>query len=312
MKFKLSLLIVSTLISSFAHANLRLTPLNMMLNQNAGTGKYRIGDEWGKKKVTSETLKTESPGFARMALATAYLPVGGTGFYLGKFNGSHVVATNHHVCPKAFECVGDRADFRMLGKKFKITKFFITIPDVDLTLLAIDIPESEEAEMSEVARNFSFNQDVYKGQELITMGFGVAGNARNYLMANQDSDCKVFSEAGEYRHMADPDDINPGTYNAWSFANGCDVSHGDSGSAMVDRRTGDIVGIIWTGKIPKSRLAQNSENLDRMLQTSAPEIWKELSYAVPATKIKEYIRTYARSSKFDHQTREVFNALIEN
>jgi hypothetical protein len=42
------------------------------------------------------------------------------GFYLGKFAGAHVLATNHHVCPVASDCVGGKADFRILGKKLKV------------------------------------------------------------------------------------------------------------------------------------------------------------------------------------------------
>ena len=59
---------------------------------------YRMGDEWGKKKVTIGELEKKSP-FQRAAMATGSVS-GGTAFYLGKYNGFHVVATNHHVMDK--------------------------------------------------------------------------------------------------------------------------------------------------------------------------------------------------------------------
>jgi hypothetical protein len=111
--------------------------------------------------------------------------------------------------------------------------------------------------------------------------------------------------------MADPDELNPGSYQAWSFANGCDVSHGDSGSAMVDRDSGDVVGIIWTGRIPKTPDIQDSKVLDDLLRTQSPRIWKELSYAVPAAKIREVLqRILNEDSTLEPSTREAVEGLI--
>lgn len=296
-----------------AHAHLKLVPQMESADMSAAAGieDYRIGSEWGKRPLTQASIKKETPAFQRAALATAYLPVGGTGFYLGKFAGKHVIATNHHVCPTARSCVGGKADFRLLKKRFTVTKFYITLPNVDLSLLAIDIPAGEEQVMASVARNFSFNKDIQKGMDLITVGFGVGGNPNNSIMGNNDSDCKVFSKTAEYKLLADPDELNPADYKAWSFSHGCDVSHGDSGSAMVDRATSDVVGIVWTGKIPKAEVAQNSTILAEMLKTSSPLIWKELSFAVPAVKIKAFLIPLTTDSQLDEETKTVFKALIK-
>lgn len=295
---------------SSAHAHMKLIPQMEAYEMDAGVDDYRLGSEWGKRPLTASSIKRETPAFQRAALATTYLPVGGTGFYLGKFAGKHVIATNHHVCPTERACLGDNADFRLLKKRYKITKFYITLPNVDLSLLAIDIPASDEKLMGSVARNFAFNKDIQKGMDLITVGFGVGGNPNNSIMGNNDSDCKVFSQTGEYKLLADPDELNPADYKAWSFSHGCDVSHGDSGSAIVDRLSSDVVGIVWTGKIPKAEVAQNSQLLAEMLKTSSPLIWKELSFAVPAVKIKEFLRPLSTDQRLDTETRSVFSALI--
>ena len=47
---------------------------------------YQLGDEWGKKKVTTQLLADASDAFKRSAYATAKVG-GATGFYLGTFNG---------------------------------------------------------------------------------------------------------------------------------------------------------------------------------------------------------------------------------
>lgn len=293
-----------------AHAKLRLIP--DVTATNAGDKEdYRLGDEWGKKRVTAESLAAESKAFQRAASATALLPVGGTGFYIGKFNGVHVLATNHHVCPSARDCEGDKASFRILNKSFTMTKLFISEPNVDIALLALDVPKADEAALAKVAKNFAFKKSIAKGQELITIGFGIGGNPQNYMMANKDSDCKVFSKTNEFKHLADPDEFNPADYKAWSFAHACDISHGDSGSAMVDRATGDVVGIVWTGKIPKAKIVQSSANLQKMFDTTSPSIWKELSFAVPAAKIGEYLKKYSTDSQLDEETKAVFKAIIK-
>ena len=108
-------------------------------------------------------------------------------------------------------------------------------------------------------------------------------------MSEQDDDCKVFSPDGEMRFMADPDEFNPGPFKTWMFATGCDVSHGDSGSAFVDRDTGAVVGILSTGKVPKNVAVQNEDYLTKIYETSADDVWKELTYVVPASKIVEIL-----------------------
>lgn len=309
--FKASILLSALVASTSAFATL-LPDTAASYSINADKEDYRLGDEWGKKRVTNLSILKESAAFARAASSTAYLSVGGTGFYLGKFAGAHVLATNHHVCPVASDCVGGKADFRILGKKLKVKKLYITLPDVDLSLLEIEVPAKDEVALAKVAKNFSFKKDIKKGQELITIGFGVGGNENNSLMANKDSDCKVFSQTAEYVHLADPDDFNPASYSAWSFAHACDISHGDSGSAMVDRQTSEVVGIVWTGKIPKAKKIQSSAYLNKIFaEKNSPDVWKELSYAVPAVKIGEFLAKSIKSNEIDEETITVFKSLIK-
>lgn len=274
----------------------------------AGTDDYRIGDEWGKRPVTPESLTGARPAFRRAALATARVG-GATGFYLGKFRGAHVVATNYHVYSSERACVGGRIRFPLLGVEGSCENFLGTWSDIDLALFTIRVSEADAAKLEAVAGNFRFGEDVRPGQTLLTVGFGVAGNNMRTTMANEDSDCYVFSDSGDYRFMADPDRWNPGSYRAWSFALGCDVSHGDSGSAIVDRESGNVVGIIWTGKIPKSDAAQSSRGLDEMFRARADSMWTELSYAVPAKKIGEHLRSI--SGGMPPAKREIVEALLQ-
>lgn len=253
--------------------------------------RYQVGSEWGKKLVTVEALAEKSEQYKRAAYATAKVQLtqgNATSFYLGEFNGHHIMATNHHVLEDETACLTGRFTFTLLKQKAKCITFLGHWPEIDLALFEVELSQEAAIALKPYGRNLKFDAQFKPGQPLVTIGYGIADNPGRVLMGNEDSDCKVFSS--ESKLMADPDDINPADYSAWSFANGCDISHGDSGSAMVDRETGDVLGIIWTGRIPKNPKVQDSKYLDDLLKTDSPEIWKELSYAVPAPKMKEHLK----------------------
>jgi hypothetical protein len=267
---------------------------------------YRQGDEWGKKPVTAQLL-AESESLRDIAYSTAKVG-GGTGFFIGQFADRYVVATNHHVCPSSADCVGLEVLFPLLKISAEITELVGSWANIDLALLVIDLKIGQFEKLNDYASTFAFDAQLTQEQELITVGFGIANNPNDEMMVNMDSDCKVFSASDEFKFMADPDALNPASYKSWSFANGCDISHGDSGSAMVDRQRGDIVGIIWTGKIPKSKLVQSSANLEKILLENSPLIWRELSYAVPAFKIGEF---FAEINAGEHRASQTAQEIIE-
>lgn len=270
--------------------------------------RYQIGDEWGKKFVDKDDLEPNTP-MHRAAYATARLG-GGTSFFLGEFDNQMILATNHHVCPGKRACIGYRAKFTLLGKEYKVTKHLGDWQDIDAALLVIDVPNDEDrAELLSVAANFEMNEPLYKGQELITVGYGIAFNEQRKLVANRDSDCVVFSD--EVRYIPDPDRLNPGDYDVWSFANGCDISHGDSGSAMVDRNTGKVVGIIWTGNIPKDPEVLKPDYLSRIYKSDSEDVWKELSYAVAATAIGKKLRELLEDPDVEDSTKDILLDIVD-
>jgi hypothetical protein len=297
----------------FAAASPARADLDMKRAFGVGYAKkdYQIGDEWGKKAVTDAQLRDATPEFRRAAMATASYS-GGTTFYLGKFNGHHVMATNYHVM-EAIGCSGRSATFPFLDMRLQCVKVFGAWTAVDLSLFEVKVTNEADAEkLREVAQNFAYDSEVYPGEELVTMGYGVESNPGRKLMANQDGDCKVFSRKGEYRFMADPDEFNPGPYKAWSFASGCDVSHGDSGSAFIDRATGEIVGIVWTGRVPKPASVQSSAYLDKLLAGNGPEIWTALTYSVPASKIREHLREVLANEDLGEDVETTISSVIES
>jgi len=261
------------------------------------TSEYQIGPEWGKKVITQELFKTQSKVFQETTLRTAHLKTYsgiGTAFYIGKFNNHYVCATNYHIFHAAWEF--QKIDFDFYKKSFGLEKFFVALPEIDLALFSIQVTSPEEQSFFEnLSTQMAFDKPLLTNLKLLTIGYGAAGNPNSLLVANQDSDCRVYSQDGELRLQADPDGRNPTDYKAWSFATGCDVSHGDSGSAMVDRSTGEILGIIWTTHVPKSKKIQDPHYLKQMQKEHSEDIWQELSYAVPASKIAEVLKDWVKS-----------------
>ncbi len=252
--------------------------------------KYQIGEVWGKHEVTAQEL--ENKIIHRAALGTASVRMGGaTSFYIGKFNGYHVMATNYHVYSDTSQCVGRPVRFISMNKVFKCVAFLGAWSKIDLALYTIDVVTPEdEAVFAQLAGNFAFKSSIHQNQPLLTLGYGLAMNPSYKLTINYDSDCRVFSGDGEFVDLKDPDTMNPAPYTAVSFSNGCDISHGDSGSAVLDRSTGALLGLVWTGATPKDPKVRSEDYLLDLVKLHRPEIWTQLSYAIPAPVIGKFLQ----------------------
>ncbi len=272
---------------------------------------YRVGDEWGKKVLVGRDLRNRKLKFVevlrRTAKATAKVAKG-TGFYLGQFNGFHLIATNYHVHmrlinePESYKEI----EFPFLDLSFDFGRIFGAWLEIDLALFAINVESKlSQKELQSVAKNFSFDYPITRNQELLTVGFGRAKNHYSDMVGTWDSDSKVFSGDNEFKikHGLDENGRKVGT--TWAFAVGCDASDGDSGSPVVTRNTGDIIGLLW-GVAPRTPIAQSSQCLDNMIKENSPAIWKSLNYAVPAAKIKEFlleeIKSGAITDKVERKT----------
>lgn len=277
-----------------------------------GVPYYQIGSEWGKFAVTAQDLASRGDIFKRLALATASYGGVGTAFYLGKFNGHHVMATNYHVM-KALGCSRTNSDFQALGRTYYCAQVFGSWQLIDLSLFEVDVPPADEPFLRTLAHNFDFDAPIYTGQRLLTIGYGGTTSLNRTVLASEDSDCKVFSPTGQFRPLSDPDAFSTVAYTAWSFANGCDVAHGDSGAPFVDRETGALLGLLWTARIPRSPLASDSASLDQLLLRQGPEIWTDLTYAVPAEMIRKVLSGVIEADPvLDNDARATIGRIVQD
>ncbi|MCO4756107.1 MAG: trypsin-like peptidase domain-containing protein [Bacteriovoracaceae bacterium] len=267
----------------------------------ANENPYQLGSAWSKLPITHETLNSLPENLRTSSLSTAKF-LGGTSFYLGKFDGRHVMATNYHVLPSPLNCYGlNRAHFPIFNKSFSCKNFIAGIPQIDMTLFEIRVPQKDEQDLETLT--FKFGDDT-KESALYGLGFGGWGNPKRQLLLSHDKNCKFFSK--EIREMSDPDTINPVDYKVWSKAIGCDFSHGDSGAPIFNVE-GEFLGIFWTGSAPKPQYLKNDAYLDQIMKDGSEVIWTELSYMSPASKIKESFQSLIES---DHPAKRILEKIL--
>lgn len=275
------------------HHSLRTAALQFGESEPNPILDYQIGPTWDKSEVTRDLLTVSNSALVRTAQATAKLTVmfsTSTGFVVGHQDDQVMLATNHHVIQSQKFCDETKVAFDVLNiKRLHCDKVILTDTELDLTLFTIKgLSEQDHKKLLAVALPLS-KQDPQKGQNLITIGYGFAANKESRLMVDQGPDCKTYSSDNEIRFMSDPDVLNPGPNKTWVFAVGCDVSHGDSGSAVVDTKTGKVVGLISTGKIPKTADVRSSDFLRKIFTDDLEAVWSELTYVVPFSKIVQKV-----------------------
>jgi hypothetical protein len=258
-----------------------------------------IGNET-EDRFTVKLALGLSQAEVRMACATGHLLTGtssGACVYLGTHAGHHVAVTNHHMCsmPGICRAATTIIVFPLLGITAHCRDLLGTWKDIDLSLLSL-VFESRQRQVraEQVAARFAFHIQPDINHPLITFGFGGAARRRrpspfatsSLVVAHGDT-CTVFSDTGEYRYLVDPDQVSPNEYSVWSFAHGCNTSHGNSGGPVCLRGTADLVGLTWTGRTPKPTSVCDKRYLACIMASQDERIWSELSYAVPATRIRD-------------------------
>ncbi|MBI3542577.1 MAG: trypsin-like peptidase domain-containing protein [Deltaproteobacteria bacterium] len=272
---------------------------------------YQIGSTWGKHVLKKEDLATASDSVKKAAFGLGEAARhGGSLFYLGKYQGWHIAATNHHVYPGG--CREDSIDFPFLdGASVDCVSLIGTWPEIDLTIVVLDVPKKYDELFTSHALKFDFDSDLVPGQKLVNLGFGQHKNPTYSPVVDESDNCMVISPRNASRQMGDVVPNPDPAFNVWSFAHGCENSQGDSGSAILDRSSGKIVGVVWTTKEPKIERVQ--DNTYVALLTKQPgnaDVWAELSYGVPAFKIKEVLTKASKDSNLRQFARDVLADIV--
>lgn len=274
---------------------------------------YQMGSQWDRRAVNKSWFEGRDQYVQQ--LVQSIVKIGSSsGIFLGFYEGRAVLATNAHVITNEENCKLSRIEFAYLGLRVRCTQVIGAWPSIELSLIIVDFFKiSDREKVKNFGKNFAFSSPIENGQPLTVMGFGRADNKKRNLTFADDGDCKIFSGTGQFRFMLDPDETLVTDRRVWSFAHGCDISHGDSGAPLVNRYNGEILGIVWSGKTPKAKKFQDSSYLNEIFESKSSEIWSELGYAVPSSIIYKFLVEYLSKSpqSLSPDSQKILSSILE-
>jgi|GEM_PF-1117343 len=267
---------------------------------------FQIGDSWTAKRISRELLLQENNfNLSRAAESTLQIRTPwaqGTGIYLGKHNGRHLVGTNAHVLDNIYSCQTQKlaivAKFTLGNAVFTCDSLIAAWSDVDFAIFVLAVDSEAQSDYLDAINPLKFNFDIpySKNRILYSIGHGDANNPDAVMTVKFDEDCRIYSATNEVRRLKNPN--NPDALKIPSIAIGCDISPGDSGSSIIDTGTGDLIGVVWSTQRPKPALMRTRGYMNQLRGEDNTSIWESLAYAIPAREIKaSMIRWYNRTER---------------
>ena len=256
----------------------------------------QIGSEYHKVKY-KYVYKQNSQAFDELIENTILVNVKGhdskysrgTGFYIGIHNNKHIFVTNHHVMSNE-ECAESTITYlNSSGTTSKaycseVLLSYFKENNSDITVFSIEAKDLYYFAGKGLGIDWDF--ELKPKIELATAGFGlklrrVGRRDNQYLLRkfdmklNFDSDCVTLNDKVYYV-------TNFNVAN--SILIGCDAIGGDSGSAVIERASGKVIGLIW-GSSAKASIS--STDLWNMIGTSAPELFSNSTRAILLKGLKK-------------------------
>lgn len=210
---------------------------------------YQIGNEWNREFMTKELLVDPLLQKAFFSYGTAVLEKEKKIFpngvvYLGEVLGKHLIAVPYHQLTQAklngpkYSC----ADFSYIfpGVKenpVRAGEVLLEMPEADQAICEIFLQEKEHRL---VGAHWNWQNSLEQFQPLLVMGRG-SQDPKLRLSFDRSQECKVLGDPKNPQWFQ-----NKGYPGSWRLAMGCDVSHGDSGSAVYFRESGMLAGFVTT------------------------------------------------------------------
>lgn len=253
---------------------------------------FQIGPAWGAETINPEFLSSENDyAITRAAQSTVYIRTlfaRGTGFFLGEHNGDMLIATNAHVLKNIPSCTVSPVivDFKNVNLTYTCSKVIGIWRSIDFAILSLNTNSASRRTLLRLdPLKFDFSSDIAKNNLLMTIGYGDRTSSGSKLTLKRDDDCRVYSPTETFKRLNNPEEKD--ALSVLSFAMGCDISPGDSGSPVMDRNTGDVVGIAWSTYTPKPATLRSGAYMARLRAEESEDVWNYLSYAVPASEIRQ-------------------------
>lgn len=259
---------------------------------------YQIGPKWDAKVITNSFLNSRNDFLtSKLALSTVKMATpweSGTGFFLGKYNGQYLVATSAHVLKNIPTCIAlpVHAIFSLQNRSYRCHKIIGIWNEIDLAIFSIREKRSDKFLRHINPFKFDFNDPYKHGTPLMTMGYGNYKNPQGNLTLKRSRDCMIYSSSGEFGRVSKQNkksDDKMAEKEMTVFATGCDISAGDSGSALVNVESQKVIGIVWATHSPKPDKITTDAYLDSLVRghQDPSDVWKYFSYGVSALTIKK-------------------------
>ena len=282
--------------------------LFLMFSFASYASSIQIGDEYSKTPWREAYQRSDLPFIQEHIQNTVLIntPSGrgvgrGTGFYIGLHQGRHLFLTNAHVLT-THECRDTIITFlktnlaqgRADCERVLVSRF--NREESDMTLFTIK--DSQLKDFAGKGLELELDFSPRAGQMLMQHGFGIksvprfrdADQAQREFsgQANIDSDCAVISPSGVLQTVPDMS----GKLVHHNISIGCDVTGGDSGSAIVDRETGRVVALLWASGInPRDRDRIKSADLwSHVIGSEDRRIWKNFAFAISIKELVPFIQ----------------------
>ncbi|MCT4642009.1 MAG: serine protease [Bacteriovoracaceae bacterium] len=275
---------------------------------NSYAGYNQIG-QWSKEDAT-KLYRTTNNSWLKSKIESIAKFLGATAFYLGKYNGSYLVATNRHVCYRYSVCYRYPLRFKYLDRDIKIEDYIYSSSEIDFAIISLKINNKNKQfiqKLKTLKQSFDWKSNFEVGEELFTLGHGYYNNPDGNLKYEYAGQCQIASS--DIKKITDPDKGNPSQVKVWSAAIGCDSSSNDSGSPVYSLRTKKLLGILWTARTPSLEALHDERIFYQMIEEDSSLIWDSLTYFVPAKSIREVIIKDIESGTF---IRDEAKAILED
>ncbi len=263
----------------------------------AGFSSYQIGPSWDARVVTNSYLSERNDYLtSKLALSTLKISTPwsiGTGFFLGEVNKQFLVATSSHVLKNIPTCMAlpVHGIFDIQGKSFRCRKIIGIWPDIDLAIFTIRENSGEDFLGKINPLKFDFNDPYIHGTPLTSIGYGSFNNDQTRPTLKESRDCMIYSPTGQFaRVKKSENETNDNVANeVVAFATGCDISPGDSGSAILNIQSKKVIGFFWATSTPKPEKVTTDQYLDDLIagKEDSNDVWKYMSYGVSSRHIKQ-------------------------
>ncbi len=263
---------------------------------NLSSAKYIGGDKWNKKLINKNNIyklnEAEKDFFfksAKVITSQNNKTSVGTSFYVKEIESGFLFLTNYHVienkrtCLKSKIIILDKNFNKHTAKCYKILKQGTYKDQSDYTYFIVKKIDKLDFLKSYSETKFSESLPLV-GDKLSFLGFGGSKYNKNFsIKISNDKDCiflKAFSKItlGNTKDKEEVKDI---------ISTGCDTESGDSGSALFNRYTGEVVGLLFGSHLSKTRsINLSSDYIKKNLDNSPITFVKFGSWAIQSSKLK--------------------------